>query len=148
MGIQLLTIGFTQKTAEQFFSLLHQNNVDVVVDVRLRPNSQLSAFAKQRDLPYFLQTINGCDYRHLLDMAPTDEMLDRYRKEKDWGSYMQAFRELLETRDLIQQLDIGWWQTHRACLLCSEHEPHECHRAVVAEYLQAYWPAIEVVHLK
>jgi uncharacterized protein (DUF488 family) len=52
--MQLYTIGFTQKSAEHFFTLLRTNQVQVLVDTRLKPDSQLSGFAKGRDLPYFL----------------------------------------------------------------------------------------------
>ena len=50
MTFPLYTIGFTQKTAEGFFALLKTNGVKVLVDIRLKPDSQLSGFAKGRDL--------------------------------------------------------------------------------------------------
>ena len=33
------------------------------------------------------------------------------------------------------------------CLLCSEGQPHQCHRRLVAEYLRERWGDVEVVHL-
>lgn len=147
MTIQLFTIGFTQKTAEQFFTLLESNGVDVVVDTRLRPNSQLSGFAKQQDLPYFLKHMLNCDYRHLPSMAPSAEILDRYRQDKDWATYEEHFKALLDERKLINTLDQTWWGVHRVCLLCSEHKPDYCHRRLVAEYLAAQWQHVEVRHL-
>ncbi len=53
--MKLYTIGFTQKRAEEFFELLRQNGIQRLVDIRLRPGGQLSGFAKQEDLPYFLK---------------------------------------------------------------------------------------------
>ena len=39
-------------------------------------------------------------------------------------------------------------QLEDACLLCSEHLPHHCHRRLVAEYLQEKWKIpMEVVHI-
>ena len=35
----------------------------------------------------------------------------------------------------------------KGCLLCSEHEPHFCHRRLVIEYLQKYDESISVNHL-
>lgn len=146
--MKLYTIGFTKKTAEQFFTLLRDNGVDVLVDIRLKPDSQLSGFAKGRDLPYFLKNLANCDYRHMLSMAPTDDILSEYRGSKgSWQEYEIAFNQLLEERNLIAELDKSWWKAHAACLLCSEHEPDHCHRRLVAEYLAKHWSEMEIHHL-
>jgi uncharacterized protein (DUF488 family) len=145
--IQLYTIGFTQKTAEQFFGLLQVNKIEVLVDTRLKPDSQLSGFAKGRDLPYFLRNLINCQYQYMPLMAPEEEILKQYREDKSWTTYETAFNRLLDERDLISRLDREWWCAHRACLLCSEHEPDQCHRRLVAEYIAANWPEVEIVHL-
>ena len=75
MTMQLYTIGFTQKTAEQFFSLLANSKVQVLVDTRLKPDSQLSGFAKGRDLPYFLKNLITCDY---LNVSPLGVGVSRW----------------------------------------------------------------------
>lgn len=145
--MRLYTIGFTQKTAEQFFGLLATSGVQVLVDTRLKPESQLSGFAKGRDLPYFLKNLIGCGYVAMPSMSPTDELLNGYRDNKSWGDYEVAFKKLLDERNLIAQLDRVWWQNNAACLLCSEHEPEHCHRRLVAEYMAAHWGDVEIVHL-
>jgi uncharacterized protein (DUF488 family) len=145
--IHLYTLGFTQKSAEQFFGLLHQNGVNVLVDTRLKPDSQLSGFAKQRDLPFFLKQLIDCDYRHEPLMSPTEDLLNQYRLDKSWPQYETRFNQLLHERNLIAHLDRDWWAVHSACLLCSEHEPDYCHRRLVAEYLAAYWPEVDIKHL-
>ncbi len=145
--IHLYTIGFTQKTAEQFFTLLQANRVSVLVDTRLKPDSQLSGFAKGRDLPYLLRNLIHCDYLHQPLMSPTDELLNRYREDKSWANYERDFNRLLNERNLIVHLDRAWWAAHPACLLCSEHEPDHCHRRLVAEYMAAHWPEVRIIHL-
>ncbi len=62
--MKLYTIGFTQSTAESFFTRLSQAGVRKVVDVRLNNISQLAGFAKKKDLEYFLQVICGMGYEH------------------------------------------------------------------------------------
>ena len=52
---KIFTIGFTGKNAEKFFSLLEDNNIKKLIDVRLNNVSQLAAFAKKDDLKYFLK---------------------------------------------------------------------------------------------
>lgn len=145
--MDIYTIGFTKKSAEQFFGLLTKNQVTVLVDTRLSPDSQLSGFARKQDLPYFLRHLAHCDYIHRLDMAPTKELLSQYRQQNDWAWYEEYFNKLLNERQLITHLEIAWWKNQRACLLCSEHEPDFCHRRLVAEYLAAHWEYVTIHHL-
>jgi uncharacterized protein (DUF488 family) len=134
----LFTIGFTQKSAERFFTALAGAGVRRVIDVRLNNVSQLAGFAKRDDLRYFLQTIDGIEYLHLPLLAPTQDLLDEYKKKRgSWSAYEDAFIGLMKERRVEQQLEPA--QFDRACLLCSEHEPHHCHRRLAAEYLQDRW---------
>lgn len=141
--MKLFTIGFTQKTAEQFFGLLRSSGAKRVVDVRLNNVSQLAGFAKKQDLTYFLKEICGLDYVHLPELAPTQEMLDEYKKNKgDWSVYERRFLDLMEKRHVEQSIPKEVIES--GCLLCSEHKPHHCHRRLVAEYLGRHWGEIEV----
>ena len=58
----IFTIGFTQKSAEDFFSLLLQNKVDLLIDIMLNNTSQLSGFAKFPDIQFFLNNIGSINY--------------------------------------------------------------------------------------
>ena len=69
--IKLFTIGFTKKSAKQFFELLKRNGVEKLVDIRINNKSQLAGFAKGVDLEYFAKEINGIPYTYITDFAPT-----------------------------------------------------------------------------
>ena len=47
--MRICTIGFTHKTAEDFFTRLRKSGVKRVVDVRLNNISQLAGFSKRDD---------------------------------------------------------------------------------------------------
>jgi uncharacterized protein (DUF488 family) len=146
VGMKLFTIGFTKKTAEQFFSTLSSANVKTLIDVRLNNVSQLAGFSKRKDLQYFLRVICGVEYLHLPELAPTPEILDEYRnRSHDWRDYEAQFLSLLRKRKVAQTLDRKVFD--RACLLCSEDKPSQCHRRLVAEHLQKKWAGIEITHL-
>lgn len=145
--MKLYTIGFTEKSAERFFGLLKSNSVEVLVDTRLRPDGQLSGFAKKADLPYLLQELTGADYIHLPVLAPEDDFLKQYRADKDWGRYVQRFDALLDDRQVPEILDRRMFYERACCLLCSEASPERCHRRLVAERMAAAWGDVEVVHL-
>jgi uncharacterized protein (DUF488 family) len=144
---RIFTIGFTQKTAERFFRLLTDAGVKRVVDTRLNNRSQLAGFSKADDLPFFLRSIGGIGYIHAPEMAPTQDMLDRYKKLKgSWAAYEDEFKALLASRDLVTSISIE--ELGDSCLLCSEHEATHCHRRLVAEYLRGFHPELQIVHLQ
>ena len=144
--IETFTIGFTKKSAEEFFSKLSTAGVKTLLDVRLNNSSQLAGFAKRRDLEYFLKTIVGIEYKHLPDLAPTKDILDAYKKHGgDWNVYESEFLELMSKRRIETQLKAT--DLDGGCLLCSEHEPHHCHRRLVVEYLNGHWSGIGVTHI-
>lgn len=143
--MKLFTIGFTKTTARNFFERLQRAGVRRVVDVRLNNVSQLAGFAKRDDLAYFAQALCDADYRHRQDLAPTQDILDAYKKHKgEWLLYERQFRDLMVQRR-IENIDRA--ELDGGCLLCSEDEPHHCHRRLVAEYLREKWGDVEVVHL-
>ena len=144
--MQLFTIGFTKKSAESFFTKLKNSGAKRVVDVRLNNVSQLAGFAKRHDLQYFLREVCAMDYVHLSDLAPTQDMLDEYRKNKgNWSAYQQKFLDLMRQREIEKTIDPE--VISGGCLLCSEEKPHHCHRRLVAEYLQSHWSNVQISHL-
>lgn len=144
--IKLFTIGFTKKTAEQFFTLLKDAGVRRVLDVRLNNTSQLAGYSKKDDLAYFLRAIAGIGYVHLPDLAPTQDILTAFKKEKgDWAVYERLFLDLIGGRRIEATADRALFDG--GCLLCSEDTPDECHRRLVAEYLREKWGDLEIVHL-
>jgi uncharacterized protein (DUF488 family) len=144
--MRVFTIGFTKKNAEQFFTRLRQPGLIRLVDVRLNNVSQLAGFTKKDDLRFFLKQINGIDYVHLPDLAPTQDILDAYKKNGgDWATYEHKFLELMERRKVEDRVPRS--VVDSGCLLCSESTPEHCHRRLVAEYLRSKWGDLEIVHL-
>ena len=145
-AIKLFTIGFTKKSAEKFFNLLCNGGVKRIVDVRLNNTSQLAGFAKRDDLRYFLKEICNIDYLHLPDLAPTQKIMDEFKKNKgDWSVYQQKFLALLVERRAAQKMQAII--KDRDCLICSENTPQQCHRRLVAEYFEESWGGVEMIHL-
>lgn len=144
--MKLFTIGFTKKSAEAFFTKLKLSGAKRVVDVRLNNVSQLAGFAKRNDLEFFLREICHMDYVHVPELAPTQDILDEYKKNKgDWAVYEQKFLELMRKREIEKRVDPA--VIADGCLLCSEDKPHHCHRRLVAEYLKSHWGDVEVSHI-
>jgi len=144
--MKIFTIGFTKKSAEEFFTRLRRPGLTRLVDVRLNNTSQLAGFAKAGDLCYFVKAISGIEYVYLPQLAPTQEILDAFKKNHgDWAEYERRFVELLRERRIENTVSRD--TLDGACLLCSEDQPDFCHRRLVAEYLQAKWGSVEIEHL-
>jgi uncharacterized protein (DUF488 family) len=144
--ITLYTIGFTKKTAEDFFATLRDARVTNVIDVRLNNVSQLAGFAKRDDLAFFLRALCDCAYRHEPAFAPTKAILDGYKgKTIPWAEYEARFNALMVERRTEDH--IGRDQLDHTCLLCSEPTADHCHRRLVAEYLRKRLGEIQIVHL-
>jgi uncharacterized protein (DUF488 family) len=145
--MEIYSIGFTQKSATQFFGTLKAHGIERLLDVRLNNTSQLAGFAKASDLPYFLREICAADYEHEPLLAPTHDILDAFKKKKgDWNVYEEAFLALLRTRQVESRLSRESFSKNTV-LLCSEATPEHCHRRLVLEYLQKHWDGVTIRHL-
>jgi uncharacterized protein (DUF488 family) len=144
--MKIFTIGFTKKSAKDFFTKLESADVKRILDVRLRNTSNLAGFTKKDDLEFFLSRINKIDYLHLPELAPTDEILDAYKKKKiGWPEYQIQFNNLLSERMIENMMRDKL--SDRDCLLCSEATPDHCHRRLVAEYLKNKFEEINIIHI-
>ena len=145
--MEVFTIGFTQSSAAHFFGRLKAAGIQRLLDVRLNNVSQLAGFAKRDDLAFFLHEICGAAYIHEPRIAPTQEMLDRYKKRgESWAAYKQQYLDLLAQRQIETHLDKAEFEKPTV-LLCSEATPENCHRRLVLEYLRDYWGDMIITHL-
>jgi uncharacterized protein (DUF488 family) len=145
--MEIYSIGFTQKNASEFFGTLKANGIERLLDVRLNNTSQLAGFAKQADLAYFLSELCAATYEHEPLLAPTQEMLDAYKKHKgSWETYTAAYLALIRSRRVESALSREGFQK-KTVLLCSEATSEHCHRRLALEYLQQHWKGVEILHL-
>ncbi|MGB9406514.1 MAG: DUF488 domain-containing protein [Terracidiphilus sp.] len=145
--MEIYSIGFTQKSAREFFDTLTAHRIERLLDVRLNNTSQLAAFAKQADLAYFVGEICGAAYEHEPLLAPTQEILDAYKKLKTgWDAYTKAYLALIRSRKVETALSQKSFRK-RTVLLCSEPTAEHCHRRLALEYLQQHWKGVTIRHL-
>jgi len=144
--VKVFTIGYADKNARKFFTILKEAGIKKVIDVRLYNTSQLAGFTKKQDIGYFLQSIVGAEYVHMPIMAPTKQLLNDYKKGLiNWQQYETQFKAIIAQRQIqkhiiLQDMDMS-------CFLCSEAKPDNCHRRLVAEYLAEHWQNISIQHL-
>jgi uncharacterized protein (DUF488 family) len=146
--MEIYTIGFTQKSARQFFELLRGARVRRLLDTRINNTSQLAAFTKRDDLRFFLDELLDAAYEHRVELAPTEDMLKAYkRKELSWHGYERMFLDLMDKRRPDLLLDREEFSVTPTVLLCSESKADRCHRRLVLEYLAEAWGDVTPQHL-
>jgi len=150
MNVEIFTVGFAGKTAEQFFALLTEAHVKQLIDIRENRIGQLSGFAKYPDLSFLLERITGIVYSYQPKLAPSVEIRKAYRESKDWLRYETSFHQLMVERGIPQSLEPIEYSDAFA-LLCSEPGPEKCHRRLVAEilaeHLRSQKHSVQVQHL-
>ena len=132
---KIFTIGSNGKTPKEFFNLLKENHIDLIIDIRLNNNSQLFGYAKGGDdfLGFFVNKILKIKYVYDPFFAPTDEILSKYHKTKNWDEYEKTFLELINQRKFSSYFFKKYSSFKNVCFLCVESTPEKCHRRLVAE---------------
>ena len=146
---EIFTIGFTQKSAEYFFSLILKSKIQLLVDVRLNNKSQLAGFTRGPDLQFFLDRICNCKYKHLIEYAPDKPLLQAYKNKCNpisWNEYKDKYERIILKRNAIEKFQEILESADRICLLCREHSPNNCHRAILSSMIAERYN-VTVTHL-
>ena len=140
----LFTLGYQQRSLEEFVCLLLEADVDVLLDVRETAWSHKPGFSKRRlaetaeanGIMYVHASFAGNPKQLRTSAASPDECLQLF------DQHLQANPVILEAFDELvgRFLDAG----RRVCLMCYERHPGDCHRGVLAErWRSGFWRAVE-----
>lgn len=145
---KLFTIGFTKKTAKEFFEKLNENNIHMIVDVRLNNTSQLAGFTKYPDIVYFLKNLCNIDYIQDKMFSPEETTLKKYKKKGiNWEQYVKEFNDTMENRNINEYIYNKYNDLNNICLLCSEPTAEKCHRSLVADRFRKQFKGLNVINL-
>jgi len=91
--------------------------------------------------------VAGIGYEHAEQLAPSDQMLKRYKKgEISWDAYADEYQALIQKRRMDRHFRSD--DLDGVCLLCSEATPHHCHRRLAAEFFQQQLGCgVDIIHL-
>lgn len=147
---KIYTIGFTKKDAKTFFTLLKDNGISVVVDVRLNNTSQLAGFTKYPDIKYFLAKCIKCHYISDKRFSPEEKTLKDYKSKLiSWDDYVKQFNSTMDKRRIKEYISDKYKdiiKDETICFLCSEETAEYCHRRLIAEMFSEIYD-LEIVHL-
>ena len=143
--MKIYTVGYEGLDIDSFLSLLAENDIETVVDVREMPLSRKPGFSK-KSLASVLN-LSGREYVHMVDLGCPKLVRDRYREDGNWKRYTEGFMKHLKTQDdAIAELS-ALAATSNCALLCYEADSNFCHRSMVASAVKDYCGA-RVTHIK
>ena len=143
--MKIYTVGYEGLDIDSFLSLLAENDIETVVDVREMPLSRKPGFSK-KSLASVLN-LSGREYVHMVDLGCPKLVRDRYREDGNWKRYTEGFMKHLKAQDdAIAELS-ALAATSNCALLCYEADSNFCHRSMVASAVKDYCGA-RVTHIK
>ena len=136
------TVGHSDHDPDAFIGILREHGITAVADVRSQPHSRLAPHFGKQALQDLLRA-EGLSYvflgRELGGRCEDDALRTNGRLDYDKLAATEAFHRGLE------RVRSGAAR-HRVALLCAEHDPIYCHRAIlVCRHLHG--ADLQVVHI-
>jgi len=143
----LATMGYEGLETDSFFSILQENNITTIVDVRELPISRKAGFSKSSlsEMASFI----GIDYVHFKALGCPREIRHDYRIDQDWSKYSHRYLAYLKTqsKEIMRLAELV--ETQNCCLLCFEANHSRCHRSFVADAVaQIAGDILNIIHLE
>jgi uncharacterized protein (DUF488 family) len=144
---KLFTIGYEGATPSALADALSGAGVEVLVDVRAVANSRRPGFSK-RALAAGVDE-RGVGYQHLRGLGTPAEgrAAARAGRHDEMRRIFEAHLETEQAKEDLHALGDLVRNGRKLCLLCFEREPEHCHRAMIAERIDAALDEVTVEHL-
>jgi uncharacterized protein (DUF488 family) len=145
----ILTIGYGNRTMEEFLRLLRENDVRFIGDIRTIPFSRFSPEFSREALKIHLQRL-GIQYVYMGDSLGGNPDDPSVRQPDRTGERHYVLYERVESLPVFQagmeRLRKAWSQDAGLALMCSEAKPEACHRTrLIGEALRE--TPIQILHI-
>jgi len=146
----LYSIGHSNRTLEQFISLLKAHAVKQVVDVRTIPKSRHNPQFNKEDLARRLRNTK-IGYRHMKKLGGLRHAQADSRNLGWKNLSFRGFADYMGTAAFaaaIEQLK-SVASRKKTAIMCAEAVPWRCHRSLIADALaKNHWKVFEIMSLK
>ena len=124
----IFTIGHSSLDMESFISLLKDNSIDIVVDVRSNPYSRYAPQFSKNNIQNTMET-NSIKYLFLgKELGGKPESLEYY-DSKGYVLYSKIAESIPFQKEIKRLLKGA--KAYRIALMCSEENPANCHRMLL-----------------
>lgn len=128
----IFTIGYEDRTIDEFLSRLKKHKITVLVDIREKPISRKRDFSKTK-INDHLQSA-GIKYLHISELGSPFHLRDKLHKDSDYDSFFKEYEKHLRSlKGVVANLYHDVISSNVTCLMCMERDPLQCHRLLVAK---------------
>ena len=147
MSLRIWTIGHSTRTIDYFISLLEENGIKLVVDVRGLPGSKRYPQFNKETLANSL-TEHRVRYEHFPELGGKRKPKKDSRNAAWRNASFRGYADYMETEDFrkgVERLVDFAKELGPTAIMCAEAVWWRCHRALISDYLKAR--GIEVMHI-
>ncbi len=154
--MKLYTIGHSNHSIEKFVSLLDENGVALLVDVRTAPYSRYNPQFNKETLQHALSEhwIEYAFAGKFLGGRPSDPTCYKDQKLPEEGAdylHVVDYPEVMKRPWFIKGIEalLEMADERTTAIMCSEEDPAECHRHhLISKYLLAEHAEVDVLHIR
>jgi len=139
----LFSVGHSNHEIDTFISLLNENEIKILVDVRTFPSSRYSPQFNQQVLKSNLST-KGIEYRFFGDSLGGRPSSNEFYDAEGFVLYDRIANSEIFNRGLSELLEIS--KNSKVAMMCSEGSPDHCHRHLLVSRVLLE-KGIEVKHI-
>src|ERR1043166_1357538 len=147
MITRILTIGHSTRNIDVFISLLEENGIKLLVDVRSLPGSKRYPQFNRETLAELLRA-HGIRYEHFPELGGRRKSRPDSRNTAWRNASFRGYADYMETeefREGVERLLDLSREAGPAAIMCAEAVWWRCHRSLISDYLKAR--GIEVIHI-
>ena len=139
----VFTIGYEQRTIEDFIRLLKENKIFFLADLRERAFSRKNGFRKG-PLQNELQK-NGIIYVGFPSLGAPKELREELAKNAQYPNFFKKYKKhMLENIVHLGAL-MDLVKKEKTAIMCYERDYRFCHRKIISEWLEKQ--GIKLIHL-
>jgi uncharacterized protein (DUF488 family) len=138
------TIGNSTRKIDIFISLLEENGIKLVVDVRKLPGSKRYPQFNKEALSASLHKV-GIRYEHFSELGGRRKPKHNSRNTAWRNASFRGYADYMETEEFCKGIDHLMDLAGPAAIMCAEAVWWRCHRALISDYLKMR--GIEVIHI-
>jgi uncharacterized protein (DUF488 family) len=145
--MRIWTIGHSTRAIDEFISLLEENGVKLLADVRAWPSSKRYPQFNKDTLAESLAA-HGIRYEHFPELGGKRKANPDSRNTAWRNASFRGYADYMETEQFqkgIERLLDVTGEAGPTSIVCAEAVWWRCHRSLVADYLKAR--GVEVLHI-
>ena len=145
--MRIWTIGHSTRGIDEFISLLEENKIKLLVDVRAGPGSRRHPQFNKDALAESLSA-HGIRYEHFLELGGRRRPRSDSKNTAWRNASFRGYADYMETEEFhkgVERLLGLAREAGRVAIMCAEAVWWRCHRSLISDYLKVR--GIEVMHI-